>query len=300
MRIAGVNKINTDAIGFQIGPRLNAAGRMETAELALKLLTTNSRAEAASLAKELDRLNSERRKQQNAALSEIEKAGTPKSPVIVVKGNWGEGVVGIIAGKLTEKYRKPSFVLAETSKELKGSGRSFGEFNLALAVSECQNFLISGGGHAEACGVRLEKANFEEFKEKINSYYESLKLKNQGRFLEAIEDISTPELGELNLEFVGELNRLEPFGEGNLAPVILLTEVLILNADRIGDKNQHLRMLIRGRDDKTLKLIAFNAPEDWLRVEAGEKINVWTSLIENEWNGIRSVEGRILGLKLCF
>ena len=300
MRIAGVNKINTDAIGFQIGPRLNAAGRMETAELALKLLTTNSRAEAASLAKELDRLNSERRKQQNAALSEIEKAGTPKSPVIVVKGNWGEGVVGIIAGKLTEKYRKPSFVLAETSKELKGSGRSFGEFNLALAVSECQNLLISGGGHAEACGVRLEKANFEEFKEKINSYYESLKLKNQGRFLEAIEDISTPELGELNLEFVGELNRLEPFGEGNLAPVILLTEVLILNADRIGDKNQHLRMLIRGRDDKTLKLIAFNAPEDWLRVEAGEKINVWTSLIENEWNGIRSVEGRILGLKLCF
>lgn len=300
MRVAWVNKINTDAIGFQIGPRLNAAGRMETAELALRLLTTKSKAEAASLAKELDRLNSERRKQQNEALSEIEKAGISKNPVIVVKGNWGEGVVGIIAGKLTEKYQKPSFVLAETPKELKGSGRSFGEFNLALAVSECQNLLTSGGGHAEACGVRLKKDNFEEFKEKINSYYESLGLKDQGRFLEAKEDISVTDLGGLNLELVNELNRLEPFGEGNLAPVILLTEVMILNADRIGDKNQHLRMLIRGKDDKTLKLVAFNAPENWLRVESGETVDVWASIIENEWNGIRSVEGRILGLKLCF
>lgn len=300
MRVAGVSKINTDAVGFQIGPRLNAAGRMKTAEVALKLLTTGSKAEAAKLAKELNELNAERRRQQNQAIDDLEKNGIDDAPVIVARGKWGEGVVGIIAGRLTERYKRPSFVLTETEEGLKGSGRSFGEFNLALACKECQKLLIAGGGHAEACGVKLENSNYEAFKEKVNDYYRSLKLENQERFLEAKEDIATSALGELNLELTDCFNKMEPFGEGNPAPVILLTNVLILNIDRIGDKKQHLRMLVRGDDEKTLKLVAFNAPKNWLGIDAGEKVDIWMSILENEWNGIRSVEGRILGLQLCF
>lgn len=300
MRVAGVSKINTDTVGFQIGPRLNAAGRMKTAEVALKLLTTSSKAEAAKLAKELNELNAERRRQQNQAIDDLEKNGIDDAPVIVARGKWGEGVVGIIAGKLTEKYKRPSFVLTETEEGLKGSGRSFGEFNLALACKECQELLVAGGGHAEACGIKLESNNYDAFKEKVNDYYRSLKLENQERFLEAKEDIATSALGELNLELTNCLNKMEPFGEGNPAPVILLTNVLILNIDRIGDKKQHLRMLVRGDDEKTLKLVAFNAPKNWLGIDAGEKVDIWMSILENEWNGIRSVEGRILGLQLCF
>ncbi len=300
MRVAGVSKINTDAVGFQIGPRLNAAGRMKTAEVALKLLTTSSKAEVAKLAKELNELNAERRRQQNQAIDDLEKNGIDDAPVIVARGKWGEGVVGIIAGRLTERYKRPSFVLTETEEGLKGSGRSFGEFNLALACKECQELLVAGGGHAEACGVKLESSNYDAFKEKVNDYYRSLKLENQERFLEAKEDIATSALGELNLELTDCFNKMEPFGEGNPAPVILLTNVLILNIDRIGDKKQHLRMLVRGDDEKTLKLVAFNAPKNWLGIDAGEKVDIWVSILENEWNGIRSVEGRILGLQLCF
>lgn len=296
MKAAGARKIDTDTIGFQIGPRLNAAGRMETAELALRLLMTNSKIEAVKLANELNRLNLERRKQQQEAVSEVEKKGLEDLPVIVVKGNWGEGVVGIIAGRLTEKYKRPSFVLTEVDGKLKGSGRSFGDFNLALALSECQNLLIAGGGHAAACGLKLKSENYEAFKQSINDYYNSLELKNQERFLDAKEDIDTDECGELNLELASLLTKLEPFGEGNPAPVFLLKDMLVLNSDRIGSESQHLRMLIRGKDGKTLKCVAFNAPKEWLDLHSNARINVWISLMENEWNGTRSVEGRVIKL----
>jgi len=296
MRVAGVKTLNTDAIGFQIGPRLNAAGRMETAELALELLTTERKTEAARLAEELNRLNSERRKQQEEAVSEVEKQGEIKEPVMVVQGKWHEGIVGIISGKLTERYKKPSFVLTEVDGALKGSGRSFGEFNLALAISECQDLLIGGGGHAAACGLKLKKENFEEFKRKVNSYYMGLGLKNQERFLGTREDLAVEELGELNLDLIDEMREMEPFGEGNPEPVFLLPEVFVLDANRMGTEGQHLRMLVRGEDGKTMKLVAFNAEGDWLELKPGGRVNAWITLTENEWNGIRSVEGRILKL----
>lgn len=297
MRVAKVSRINTDAIGFQIGPRLNAAGRMETAELALKLLRTESKVEAAKTAEELDRLNQERRTQQNQAIIEVEKEGVGEDPVIIVRGNWSEGVIGIIAGRLTEKYKKPSFVLTEVDGDLKGSGRSFGEFNLALALSECQKLLVSGGGHAAACGLKLKEAKYEEFKKEINSYYAGLGLKNQERFLDTKEDVEVDDLGDLNLELLDGISKLEPFGEGNPAPVFLIRDAMVLRADKMGEDGKHLRMLIGDSGDKTVKLVAFNAPKEWLEIGAGARVNIWMSAMENEWNGTRSLEGMILKLR---
>ena len=296
MRVAQTKKISAETIGFQIGPRVNAAGRLQTAELALKLLTTKSRVEAAKLAGELDRLNAERKSQQNKAVDELEKQGEMNESVIVVKGNFNEGIVGIIAGRLTEKYKKPSFVLTEVDGDLKGSGRSFGEFNLALALSECQDLLIGGGGHAAACGVKLKKENFEKFKQGINEYYSGLGLKNQERFLDTREDLAVTEVGELNLDLLEETSKLEPFGEGNPEPVFLIPDAFLLDVSRMGVEGQHLRVLARGEDGKSIKLVAFNASEEWLELRSGGRANLWISLTENEWNGIRSAEGRILKL----
>lgn len=296
MRVAGTKQINAEAIGFQIGPRLNAAGRLKSAEIALKLLTTKSRTEAAKLAEQLDRLNTERRKQQMEAVAEVEKQGEIAEPVIVVRGKWHEGIVGIISGRLTEKYKRPSFVLTEVDGILKGSGRSFGEFNLALALSECQDLLIGGGGHAAACGVKLKPENFEEFRRKVNSYYMGLGLKDQERFLSVREDLVAMEVGELNLDLIDEMKEMEPFGEGNPEPVFLLSEAFVLDASPMGAERQHLRMLVRGDDGKTIKLVAFNAESEWLELKAGGRVNAWIVLTENEWNGVRSVEGRILRL----
>ena len=152
LKVAKTKRINSETIGFQIGPRLNAGGRMETAETALKLLMSERHVVAAEMADKLNQLNQERRIQQNLAIEEI---SNPEGAVIVVAGKWHEGVLGIIAGRLVEKYHKPTFVLSEIEEGvLKGSGRSFGEFNLAEALKECGSTIIGGGGHAAACGLK--------------------------------------------------------------------------------------------------------------------------------------------------
>ena len=300
MRVAGVKKIDAEAIGFQIGPRLNAAGRMKTAETALRLMMTKNRPEAAKLARELNDLNFARKEQQAKAVEEVRRTISEKDKVIVVAGKWHEGVLGIIAGKLSEKYKKPAFALTYVEKEgiYKGSGRSFGEFNLKETLDECSKLILGGGGHAAACGVKVAKEGLEDFRNGVNNYYRELGLVNQERFLEKQVDVETEELGEFDLELIEELESLEPYGEGNRVPVFLLKDVLILNARLLGGKGEHLSLFVRGEDGETMKLMAFYAPAEWTGIEKGERADIMVEVVENEWNGTRSAEGRIVGLEI--
>ena len=293
LRTAGVKRLNGEAIGFQIGPRLNAAGRMETAETALRLLMTRRRTEAAALAEELEGLNRERRTQQQAAVREIGQRGVGKEPVIVEAGEWHEGILGIIAGRLVEEYQRPAFVLARAGDCYKGSGRSFGEFNLAEALKATEKWMISGGGHAAACGVKVPLEGLAEFAAAMNRYYEGLGLKEQERFLEVKEDLVVEDLGELTLELMEELRQLEPFGEGNAELRFLLPEMRVMEVARLGAEGQHLRLMLEDGRGGRLKLMRFFAPEEDLRTPVGERVNVWATLAENVFRGTRSVEGRI-------
>lgn len=294
MKIAGVEKMDSEAIGFQIGPRLNAAGRMETAETALNLLLASTRVEAANLGMKLEELNKLRKDSQQQALDEIEEQGVADDNVIVIAGDWHEGILGIIAGRLTEKYRRPSFVLSEVNGVLKGSGRSFGDFSLAEALNHCRESIIGGGGHAAACGVKLEKSKLGDFRAAVNNYYESLDLYDQERYLDVTEDLTVEDFTELSLEFLDELRQLEPYGEGNLEPVFLLPGVRVVEVAKLGEKQNHLRLVVWDKNGKSLKLMMFNAPEEYLRISGGEYVNVWINLTENNFRNTRSVEGRIL------
>ena len=300
MKAARTTKINAETIGFQIGPRLNAAGRMANAEIALRLLQTKSRTEGAKLAGELEKLNSERKGQQMVAMREFREQGVSEDPVLITVGEWHEGVLGIVAGRLVEEYRRPAFVFSKTEDGLlKGSGRSFGDFSLADALKACEGTIVGGGGHAGAAGVKVSEEKLGEFQEKINSYYRSLNLGNQERYLAAQADLETSELGEFTLDFLEELSRLEPFGVGNEVPVFGLSHVLVLDKRLLGAEGQHLRLLVRGEDGKMMKLMAFYAPKDWLGIEDGERLDILMQVEENEWNGLKSVEGRILDLRGC-
>lgn len=299
MRISGVSQITSETVGFQLGPRINAAGRMASAEVAFKLMMAKSRMEAASLAQELEKFNKARRDEQGAAMKEFQERGIPKEPVLVVDGSWHEGVLGIIAGRLVEEYRRPAFVLAEKDGVYKGSGRSFGEFNLAEALKVCSGEIIGGGGHAGAAGVKIGKEKLKEFREKINDYYISLGLEDQDRFFEKQADIETGKLGGFTLDFLSELKELEPFGVGNEIPVFGLKNVFVLDKRLMGAEKKHLGLLIRGEDERTMKLVAFNAPEKWRKIKSGEREDLLVSVEENEWNGLRNVEGRILGIGGC-
>ena len=296
LQIAGVKNLNGEAIGFQIGPRLNAAGRMETAEKALALLMARRRTEAAELATVLNELNRERRTQQQTAVKEIRERGVGEEAVIVAKGEWHEGILGIIAGKLVEEYQRPAFVLTEVQGCLKGSGRSFGEFNLAEALQATEKWVLGGGGHAAACGVKLPLGGLEAFRETINAYYAGLGLKNQERFLGVREDLAVKELGDLSLELMAELRNLEPFGSGNAEPVFLLPEMEVLEMARLGAEGKHLRLTVRDERGSRMKLMSFYAPDEYFRLGNGGRVNAWVTLNENEFRGTRSVEGRIVKL----
>ena len=295
MRLAGVKKITSESIGFQIGPRLNAAGRLDTAELSLNLLCTNSATEAASLAAKLEDLNSQRRIEQRAATVEIAARKQTSDPVIIETGKWHEGILGIVAGRLVETYHKPAFVLTEVENGiLKGSGRSFGDFNLANALEFAKDSIIGGGGHAAAAGVKLRQEDLYAFREKINEYYRCLNLKNQEAYLKTHADITISSLKDLSLDYFDELSQLEPFGAGNEEPIFCIHNSEIIEIKRMGDQGQHIRIDLKGDDNVVLKCIAFSSPSEWFSLDNYDPHDFIIRPIINEWNGVRSVEATII------
>lgn len=300
MRRAGVKSLNSESIGFQIGPRLNAAGRLDTAELSLNLLRAKSPLDAAPLAEKLEQLNKKRKTEQQTATREIEQRGISEEPVIIETGHWHEGILGIVAGRLVEEYHKPTFVLTELEGDIyKGSGRSFGDFNLADALANVKEFILSGGGHAGAAGIKIEGKNLYRFREQINEYYRSLHLPDQSKYLTCHADLNLNNFSELNLELLDELKQLEPYGPGNEEPIFRLKDIELTGVTRMGAERNHLRLDLRDKKGKYLKLVAFYAPESWLQLDPQfDQIEPLVKLTENDFNGVKSVEARIIDLVL--
>ncbi|MBR0465739.1 single-stranded-DNA-specific exonuclease RecJ [Candidatus Saccharibacteria bacterium] len=300
MSKARVKNLTSDSIGFQIGPRLNAAGRLESANISLELLRTKSPTEAATLAAKLEDLNQRRRTEQQAATKEIKTRGIKEDPVIIETGHWHEGIIGIVAGRLVEDYHKPAFVLTEVEPgHFKGSGRSFGDFSLADALDYVRDTIVGGGGHAGAAGVRVEQEHLYAFREKLNAYYKSLHLKNQEQFLAPHADLALEDFSDLTLDFLADLKQLEPFGAGNEEPIFKLKNAQITGVTRMGADRNHLKLDLRDKNGKYLKLVAFYAPENWLNLDPDDpmlKIEPLIKLTENDFNGVKSVEARIIDL----
>ena len=295
MTKAGVKNLNSESIGFQIGPRLNAAGRLESATISLNLLRAKSPLDAAPLANKLEELNKKRKTEQISATKEIEQRGVKDDPVIIETGKWHEGIIGIVAGRLVEEYHRPAFVLTETENGIyKGSGRSFGDFNLANALSYTKESIIGGGGHAGAAGVKVDSKNLYLFREQINEYYRSLHLKDQEQYFKTRADLDVSDFSDLTLDFLNDLKSLEPFGPGNEEPTFRLKDIRLENVTRMGAERSHLRLDLRDSHGKYLKLVAFFAPEEWLQLDPQfDRIEPLVKLTENDFNGVKSVEARI-------
>ena len=298
MQKAGVKNLNSESIGFQIGPRLNAAGRLDTADLSLELLRAESPIAAAPVAEKLEQLNKKRKTEQFSATREIETKGIGDNPIIIETGHWHEGILGIVAGRLVEQYHKPAFVLTELDNDIyKGSGRSFGDFNLADALDHVKDTIINGGGHAGAAGVRVEGKNLYKFREQINEYYRSLHLPDQTKYLKQQADLTISDFSELNLKLLDELKQLEPYGPGNEEPVFRLIDVQIAGLTRMGAERNHLRLDLRDKNGKYLKAVAFFAPENWLQLDPNiDHIEPLVKFIENDFNGVKSLEARIVDI----
>lgn len=291
-------KLDARALGFALGPRMNAAGRLETAKYAQDMLLATDGMQALELAQQLDAMNAARRAEQDiiykAALAQAETY--KNDPVLVLSHpDWNHGIIGIVAAKMLEKYKKPTYVLQELGEESKGSARSYGDFSAADAIRASDDIITKGGGHKLAAGVTLPTANIDAFRQRVNDYFRSLELPPQPPLLLPRADITIEDFSEVTEQLLDELTTLEPFGSGNPELVLRIDGVLVTNQRRMGADAQHLKLKVRDARGRELELLAFSAPETWF-VALGETVNVWFQPTLNEWQGRRSVEGRLVNL----
>lgn len=302
MAVAGVEpeKVNARSLGFALGPRMNAAGRLETAAHAQEMLLATDGMVALEKAHMLDELNSARRAEQDkiyaAALQQAEQYAA-HNVLVVSHPDWSHGIIGIVAAKLLEKYKKPTYVLQEMGEESKGSARSYGDFSAADAIRASDDIITKGGGHKLAAGVTLPTASIDAFRQRVNAYFDSLDLPPQQALLLPAADVTIEDFSEVDRVLINELAQLEPFGSGNPEPVLRLARGIVSDVRRMGAEAQHIKLEVVDSLGKRLSMIAFNADSLWLDIVPGEEISVWFQPMLNEWRGMANVEGRLLHLE---
>lgn len=289
-------------IGYQIAPRLNAAGRIEHAREAFELLTTMDEDEAYKLAHKLQETNLGRQKITDEVMI------TAKEKLVQQEGqkmlflydeNWHPGVVGLVAGRIAEDYYRPVLVMTMIDGQIVGSGRSISDFNITEELMAAEKYLARYGGHAAACGFTLknkdELADFTSFL--ADRARQSLTDEHLIPIIYAETELA---MTEINLDLAERLKTLSPFGEGNEKPRFILRDLMVTSLDLLGDKEQHLRLMVRnGHSPAVKKVMGFGLGKTWGGVlNAGDKIDLMVELSVNEWNGSRNVEMKIVDLKL--
>lgn len=289
--------LNARSLGFGLGPRLNAAGRLETAQLALDLLTAADSEMALALAEQLDGMNTARRTEQDRIFQEaiIQAEQRASDPVLIVSDpSWSHGIIGIVAAKLLERYYKPTFVLQELEDgTAKGSARSFGDFSAVEGIRATEQHLIKGGGHKLAAGVTLKTEHIDTWREAMQSYCRGLKLVDQLRHLEPQADAELEDFSLWTESEIDALDALEPYGNGNKSPVFSVGSLTVASRRTMGAENQHVKYRLIDRNGEQREFVAFSAADRFTAVE-GEKVRIWAEPTINEWRGKRTAEGRLL------
>lgn len=292
IEVAGLagKTVNTGQVGFQLAPRLNAAGRIETARRGVELLSAEDCAAAERIAAELNVLNTERRNLEQEILTEAEGmlAGfTPDVPSIVVAGeDWNAGVIGIVASRLVERYYRPSIVLTRQDDIYKGSCRSIAGLHIYEALAACHETLIQFGGHAMAAGLSLAPERLDDFRRAFADYVRTHLGDADFTPKISIEALVAP--SDWSLAAVEELALLEPYGMGNPRPVFGVRGICPQTAAAIGAEGKHLRMEVGTREKRVAALYwNYGGLAEIVTEEAGDL--AYTPSI-NEWQGMRSVQ----------
>lgn len=294
--------IDTNTIGFQITPRINAAGRMEHARTAYELLTASTDEEAHRLANQLHEYNGERQKATDRVTKEA-IAMMGKEVVVpvcaVYRPDWPHGVLGIVASRLMEEYGRAAVVACKTSEgKVIASARSIDGLNIFEALSAVKSYLPRFGGHAKAAGFTLgDESLWHEFVDALNTAA-ALQVSGETLQPEIVLDAAigthdvTPELWSI-------ITQMEPFGEGNPRPKFLLKDAMIVGKERLGEGGKHLKLTVRSRIDKTpKKILAFSKGGSWgEQFMLGDVIDAPVEITANTWNGNTTIEMRALDMR---
>ena len=288
-------KITAHELGYVLGPRINAGGRVGKSTHGAYLLLNQSPKSAFKLAADLNTYNEERRILETALLNKILNIDYKNNtdPVIILHGeNWHEGIIGIIAARVKDKFNKPSIIISVNNGIGKGSGRSIHGFDLGSAViGAVQSGLLSkGGGHKMAAGFTINMNKFNDFKEFVFRKFKSVNINLEEKKNYYFDAEIAP--SAVNIEFFEKVNLLAPFGSGNPEPRFVIKNVKIVNSKIVADK--HIKIVLIGSDSTTLKGISFNSVETPLGAHLLKKnikpFDIVGKLSLNEWRGQRNVE----------
>lgn len=288
-----VDEVN---VGFEICPRLNAPGRMDEAALAVELLISEDEMEAGMIATQIESFNTERQKVTQKVLDQAIALLTPaqlehKKVVLLYQPNWHEGILGIVAGRLSKMWQKAVFVLTDDHEGLvKGSARAVEGYHLFDLLNQNEDLIERFGGHALAAGITLAPENIQPLEDKLNADLRGVKIQPMQR---VDLDLS---LEKIDLTLVEDLAILSPYGEGNRPPVIGIKQVKVKNIKAIGNKSQHLKFTIYN-EGYQLDAIAFNKADLMIYLTPETMFDFIGEIKINEWNGNRSVQFHVLDVK---
>ena len=289
------NNLTTYHLGYVLGPRINAGGRVGKSTHGAKLLLNNDSKDSFKISSELNNYNKERQLLEKELLKDImdKDYGLTDEPVIVLHGeNWHEGIIGIIAARIKEKYNKPTFIISTKSGLGKGSARSIYGFDIGTAViAAVQNkILIRGGGHKMAAGFTLDTDKISEFKNFLIRKFKSININLESKKNIFYDTEISP--SAINIDFYDKINVLSPFGSGNPEPKFIIKNVRPVNSKIVGEK--HIKSIFEGSDSSTFKTITFNCVDNelgsYLLKKNIKNFNILGKLSLNEWRGQKNVE----------
>lgn len=290
-------KIKEDDLGFKIGPRLNAAGRLTHAKKALDVLVAQDYEQARQTAEELNELNYSRRQSTADVYEQANKQARQfkHDPVLVLSNSeWSHGIVGIVASRIAEKWHKPTILLQEIGPESKGSARSYGSFNIVEAIRSCEAILSSFGGHSFAAGLKLSTESIKELRYRINEYaITNMDPENNIKVIDVGLNLSA---NMASLELFDAINDLAPFGNENKKPYCM-SEFIINDLRLVGSDASHLKLRLADQKGNVHDAIGFGmgAQFDWLKV--GSDVKIVFEISQNIWNNNRKHQLEIVDIK---
>ena len=301
MQTAGVDLVkknpDTYTLGFVLAPRLNAAGRLEHAGVALDVILETDYPKALQKAARLEEINQRRQQLTASVVSEAKEQviRIQERKILALMGdNWPKGVVGLVAGRLAEEYYKPVIVLERTESFCTGSARTAGEFDILQAIKYSERHVVKFGGHKQAAGLTIRVEEFENFYAKLLEYADGNWNEEKAQKVLLLE--AELEEADLSLETCGFLQQLEPFGVGNPQPKFLVQGLKILGIRPVGATGQHSQFQLQ-KGGLTLAGIAFNFSSLEKNLKIGDTIDAAAELIEDGWNGRRLVKLKIADIK---
>jgi single-stranded-DNA-specific exonuclease len=300
--VAGLvqGKIDSSAIGYMLGPRINAAGRLDDAVRAYDLLLADSLGAARGLADELNRTNRERqdltKRVQEAAKAKAEAEGKQQQRIVVIDdAEFPAGVVGLVAGKLVEEWGRPVLLIERGEQESRGSARSVPGFSIIDALTSCKELFVRFGGHAAAAGFTIANDNIAVLDARLQELAASAL--SEEMLTPTLQIDAQVELGRLGWDLLNDLARLEPFGQANQQPVLMSSAVEVADARTRGADKQHLRLLLRKNGGPTVEAIAFRMGHLADALRRHPQIDIAYTLEAREWNGERSLQLNVKDLR---